>query len=361
MILWTPGWARPAGTQASYGPDPKQYAAFARRVARRYSQRGVRHWEIWNEPNVAAFWTPKPNAAAYAKLLKAAYRAIKDEDPGAVVLTGGTAPAVTDEWNVAPVAWLQRLYRNGAKGHFDALSHHPYCWPAFPGEALGWSAWHQMSGAAESLRSVMKANGNPKKTIWATEFGAPTNGPSGSFVSEQAQAQMIQRAYQVWSAYDWSGPLFVYEARDLGTNTSTRENFFGLVRRDFSLKPAYDVYRQLALTVPFSPLPETDRLEVRIVGTQAKPKARVRLLGPRKGPRKVVLWLQRRQKGRWAGHSRRLALRLNAEGRRQLALQKLRRPLASGVYRVRAVHNLGPGRGRLAGVSQTVKLARRLP
>jgi hypothetical protein len=245
MIGYTPSWALPAGVSGSmYAPaNVSDYATFAATAAKRYAALGVHAYEIWNEPNIAAFWKPKPDPAAYAQLLKAAYAAIKAVDSQAVVLTGGTSPAATDGTNFAPPAFLQGLYANGAKGSFDAVAHHPYCWPASPGDTYAWSAWYQMYGTSPSLRSLMVANGDGDKQIWATEFGAPTNGPSGSFVSESDQAAMATKAYQLFASYSWAGPLFWYAPRDLGTDSGTRENFFGILRNDFSPKPAYAAYQ----------------------------------------------------------------------------------------------------------------------
>lgn len=259
-IVYTPAWARPSGTSATYGPDPATYALFARRAVRHYSAMGVHAYEVWNEPNVSAFWTPAPNAVAYTRLLQAAYPAMKAADPRATVLTGGTAPAATDvpsggplDWlepgdgtGVGPVEWLGQIYANGGRGFFDGVAHHPYCWPAMPGQAEAWSAWYQMYGSDPSLRSLMVGNGDGAKKIWATEFGAPTDGPAGTHVSESVQASMIARAYGVWSGYEWGGPLFIYSGRDQGTSPSTNQNFFGLVRKDFSRKPAFGAYRTAA-------------------------------------------------------------------------------------------------------------------
>jgi hypothetical protein len=213
---------------------------------RHYAALGVHAYEVWNEANTPAFWTPSPNVAAYAALLKAAYPAIKDADPQATVLTAGTAPAPSDGTSISPVDFLKGLYANGAKGSFDAVAHHPYCWPAYPGDAQGWSAWYQMFGASTSLRTVMTANGDGAKKIWATEFGAPTNGPAGSYVTESQQAEMLQRGFTLWRSYDWAGPMLWYAGRDLGTATDTRENFFGIMRNDFTKKPAFAAYQALA-------------------------------------------------------------------------------------------------------------------
>ena len=182
--MYTPGWARPSGTSATYGPDPAKYAAFAKVAAAHYSALGVHAYEVWNEPNMKSFWTPSPNVGDYTRLLKAAYPAIKGADPQATVLTGGTAPAPDDGTSYSPVTFLKGIYANGGGNSFDAVSHHPYCWPAFPGDPEAWSAWYQMYGTSPSLRSLMTSNGDGGKKIWATEFGAPTDGPAGSFVSE---------------------------------------------------------------------------------------------------------------------------------------------------------------------------------
>ena len=163
-----------------------------------------------------------------------------------LVVTGGLSPAPDDGGNVAPVTFLKGIYSHGGKGAFDAVGHHPYCAPAFPGDAQWWSAWFQMTGAKTSLRSVMADNGDAGKQIWATEYGAPTNGPSGSFVSEQTQAAMLERAYKLFDSYSWAGPMFWYAPRDEGTNTGRRDDFYGLVRNDFSAKPALAAYRAIA-------------------------------------------------------------------------------------------------------------------
>jgi hypothetical protein len=93
----------------------------------------------------------------------------------------------------------------------------------------------------------MTANGDSAKKIWGTEWGAPTGGPSGSgFVSEAVQAAHITEAYRLFASYPWTGPLFVYNFHDNGTDTSTKENFFGMLRYDWSQKPGYAAYRAAA-------------------------------------------------------------------------------------------------------------------
>jgi hypothetical protein len=212
ILAYSPAWARPAGCgDDKCGPaNPADYATFARAAATRYAPKGVHHWEIWNEQNLNVFWHPRPDAAAYTRMLKLAYPAIKQADPAALVVSGGFAPAPSDGNNIAPRDFLQAMYTNGAQSYFDALGHHPYCFDAAgcPDITADWSAWYQMYGTASSLRSQMVANGDSAKKIWATEFGAPTTG-SGA-VSEAGQAAMVSKAFQMWNSYDWAGPLFWY-------------------------------------------------------------------------------------------------------------------------------------------------------
>src|SRR5205085_4468368 len=109
-------------------------------------------------------WTPRPDPAAYTRVLKAAYPAIKGADPQATVLTGGTGPAANDGTQIAPLDFLNAVYANGGAGYFDAVSHHPYTFPAaYPGDPLPWSPWYYMYGTSPSMRSLMIAHGDGEK------------------------------------------------------------------------------------------------------------------------------------------------------------------------------------------------------
>lgn len=243
-IVYTPAWARPAGASASGPPvDLQDYVNFTRIAALHYAAFGIHAYEIWNEPNISAFWQPRADVVTYTAMLRGAAAAIRSVDPQAVIVTGGTSPASDGGGNISPVSFLRGIYANGGKSSFDVVAHHPYCWPASPGDPQAWSAWYQMYGTSPSLRSVMTDNGDADKRIWATEFGAPTNGPAGSYVSEQAQSTMVTRALQLFRSYKWSGPLFWYSGRDAGTSSGTRENFFGLLRNDFSAKPSFAAFK----------------------------------------------------------------------------------------------------------------------
>jgi hypothetical protein len=242
IIDWTPGWAN-SGNAHAPPTNMSDYTDFASVAVKRYAAMGVHAYEIWNEENLGYNWGGKADAAGYVQMLKAVYPVIHAADPQATVLVGGFSPATDGSTDQNARTYLQAMYANGAKGYFDAVADHPYCFPDAPGATDGWSTWYQMYGTSTSLRSIMIANGDGDKKIWGTEFGYPTNGPSGTFVSEAQQSTWITLAYQLWASYTWAGPLFIYVSRDQGTSTSNRYNFYGLLRYDFSAKPAYAAFQ----------------------------------------------------------------------------------------------------------------------
>jgi len=242
---YTPAWAR-AGGDDKYPPvDVSTYATFVQRAVQRYAPLGVHHWEIWNEPNVQQFWHPRPDPSAYAALLRAAYSVIKAADPSATVITGGTATAgptldsmSSNGINYSPYRWLRLLYEGGNRSYFDAVATHPYAtFPYSPLEPWGSTLW------TEDMHVLMTQWGDGAKRIWGTEAGYPTGTAAGA-VSEVTQAAYIRDYLTVWGQMSFVGPLFLYQLRDRGTDPADREDNFGIVHRDFSKKPAYDVFDQ---------------------------------------------------------------------------------------------------------------------
>ncbi len=211
---------------------------------------------------MGTWWGTKGNVKGYSDLLKATSPAIRSQDAQAFIITGGTGPAATDGTDVAPLEFISGLYQNGAKSSFDAIGHHPYTYPVPATFKEDWNAWMHMALTSVSIRSIMAANGDSAKQIWSTEYGAPTGGPktiatmsnygtiaSADHVSEDLQSYILSEAIKARAAQTWAGPLFWYSYIDLGTQTNTNENFFGLRRFDGSKKPSYDTLRSLLSTV----------------------------------------------------------------------------------------------------------------
>jgi hypothetical protein len=248
-ILYTPGWARPAGTSANTPPsDLSAYARFASATVARYAPMGVHAYEVWNEPNIVNFWSPGPDPARYTQLLKLAYPAIKAADATATVVSAGLSPygaygeKTAERMN--PVSFLEQMYANGAAGSFDAIGWHPYNYPWGLSYAT-WSAWSQMAQTTPSARSLMLARGDGAKQIWATEFGAPT-GTTTRDVSEASQAKLVTDSFTQLKSWSWAGPGFFYSYHDNGTNTTDVEQNFGIVHYDWTPKLSYTAYQSAA-------------------------------------------------------------------------------------------------------------------
>lgn len=111
------GSLRPDGYAPATIEERVAFAHFAMRAARRYP--GV-VWEVWNEPNVAGFWLPAPDAASYVELLAQVAVGIRAADPTAKVV-GPSLGGGTLDWN-----YFFEFIQWGGLNYIDAIALHPY-------------------------------------------------------------------------------------------------------------------------------------------------------------------------------------------------------------------------------------------
>jgi hypothetical protein len=193
VVHGTPAWA--ARNPAKRGSPPRRvadFAAFARELVRRYGPAGsfwaenpdlprlpVRDWQVWNEPNLARYWSRQPFARSYVKLLKRARKALREEDPGARAVLAGLP-------NRSWIA-LRRIYRAGGRRHFDAIALHPYT--RRPRDVIR---------LIRLARHEMRRFGD-RKPVWVTELSWPaargrTPASSGFETTDRGQARRLRRA-----------------------------------------------------------------------------------------------------------------------------------------------------------------------
>jgi len=250
MVDTAPAWA--SGSQRSNVPrDEGDYADFMRYFANRF--RGeVDAYEIWNEPNFKRFWSTGPDASAYAAMLKATYPKIKAADPAAKVVFGGTAGNDYD--------FIERAYAAGVKGYFDVMATHPYTYCGSSGpaairrEANGRISRDSFVGYRE-VRETMVAQGDAKP-IWVTEFGWNTSSavcdPGAGLwqggVSEAQQAEHLTKAFKLLERDRYVQVALWYNFRNnyWAADEDEPEARYGLLRTDFSLKPAYTAFKAYA-------------------------------------------------------------------------------------------------------------------
>jgi hypothetical protein len=146
ILSYTPSWA---GGSMATPPSAPQFSAFARAFAHRY-RKTVRYYELWNEPDLARYWTG--SAAEYVhKILVPGSRAVKRAAPKARVVLGGPS--------TANIAWFERIFSEGGGRAFDIASFHDY------------SADQQILAHADLIRDFLREKGQPAKPIWLGEFG----------------------------------------------------------------------------------------------------------------------------------------------------------------------------------------------
>jgi hypothetical protein len=226
-----PGVGNPPASAADREAFQKFAQALAVHVSDTWRSEGLATvaYEIWNEPNLDYEWGGRPNVAQYTGLLQAGYRGIKAGDPKAIVVSAGLA---TTGGSLANLTWarqfysapqvipdltfLRGMYRNGAKGYFDALGSHPYGGPDAPGTAPSAATGPIYFRRAEEQRRVMLDFGDTSP-VWITEFGWVLRSDcrlgehEWMEVSEGQQAEYLAGAYayadQHWP---WMGPMFLF-------------------------------------------------------------------------------------------------------------------------------------------------------
>jgi hypothetical protein len=188
----TPDWAvqgRNTAHETAYNPNaprPTQFAEFMQAVATRYNGffippgataplPRVRHFEIWNEPNLKNFFrvNTRSTVAAYAKLVQAAYPKIKLANSNAQVIAGVGGPrSSSGGGNVSARVWLNSLTSSRAV-KFDAYSQHiyPSRGPLFRSKSYdkAYPTWRSLPEIFEALDKKKKG-----MKLYITEAGYTT-------------------------------------------------------------------------------------------------------------------------------------------------------------------------------------------
>lgn len=218
-----------------YGPTGSYWTAFSPKVP-------ITSWQVWNEPDVANFWGQRPFAPRYVALLKAARKAIRQQDRNARVVLAG----------LANYSWrdLRSIYSiKGARSLFDVVALHPYT--------------RTPQGVITILtyaRQVMAAAGDRSKPIiadeisWPSSLGKTVHNTGYDFATtEKGQARDVSAVLPLLANnrarlnligvyyYTWAG---------IETPNGLAFNYAGLlkyVHNTFVRKPAFYAYRHNTL------------------------------------------------------------------------------------------------------------------
>lgn len=121
--------------------------------------KGIRIWEIWNEPDYPPFWSA--GIGDYARLLKTAYLVIKQVDPEAQVMFAGLLFGDSDNWLARVLAIYQDdPFHEAYNWYMDMVAVHNYSYP--------WRSGWLVNVVDQTLIAYKL-----KRPIWLNESGVP--------------------------------------------------------------------------------------------------------------------------------------------------------------------------------------------
>jgi hypothetical protein len=249
--------------------DPNTFKTFMQTLGNRYAGK-VQAYEIWNEENLSReMGSGNVDPSHYLPLLIAGYTGLKAGDPNAIALLGAPSPtgANIPGESIDDLQYLQQLFAlNGgqALAYFDAVSAHPSgfsnppnCTPATPQCSLSGAFNDNDSFFAftrvSQYHDLMVASGIGDKKIWFTEYGYCSNGtpPPGyeycTSIDATTQANFLVQAFQMARNLDYVAAMMQWNLNYQLAVPQTDEKWgFGIIRDDWSARPAYGALTQMA-------------------------------------------------------------------------------------------------------------------
>ncbi|MEM8534800.1 MAG: glycosyl hydrolase [Chloroflexota bacterium] len=264
LLNYNPAWFKGQNPPLDAWID--DWGNYVYQTVARYGRSGaIKHWEIWNEPNLttSGYESGLYTIEHYIRVLGTARDAAKAADPEATIVLGG----LVSVWSYPPSPttydyfdYLDRVGQLGGWGLFDIVAIHPYR-PDAP-EGAPWRRDNQQTFADEMNRLDSLIARYGAKPVWLTEMGWASNSV-GLGVGEDQQAQFLARLYIMALAHPSIEKIFWYGFRDDTIpgaqydqpvyDSTFHELHFGLIRRTFPLdanqpnlrKPSFLAYRAM--------------------------------------------------------------------------------------------------------------------
>ncbi len=249
LLDYNPAWFK------GKNPTPDQWiddwGNFVYATVARYGRdRGwIKHWELWNEPNLAQFGYESGLYTVYdfVRILEVGSAAAKAADPEAKIVMGGLASV----WGLPPspynydyFEYLLGVAETGGWDHVDILAIHLYRPDSPEGATAGRHRAMDMRTELDHLDEFLRKYG--PKPVWITEMGWSTH-KAQLGVDEDTQAFYLIRTYILAIAHPSVEKLFWYTFRN------------DIPSQDFYTQPLYDDFEEqlhygiLRRTYPLSP------------------------------------------------------------------------------------------------------------
>ena len=234
-LAYPPSWANNGGTHHDPPSRTEDWEDFVFTTVNRYKST-IKHWGMWNEPNLEHFWTGT-RQQYIDSILIAGHKAAKRADSACFVIGPELAHLQSGQFD----EWLRDVLTQAA-GYIDIISHHCYnddvktIMRRLAGPTYFWEP--------QAVRKIIIDAGAGDKEFWLAETGWHTDE-----VSERVQADNYVELLDSMLATPWWHRTFFYEIRD-DPNIADK---WGILTSDTKPKEAYTVYKEYiqAHTVTF--------------------------------------------------------------------------------------------------------------
>ncbi len=208
--------------------DIDDFANYVYQTVKHYKDRFT-YWSVWNEPNIAPFWVPNPDAEMYAKLLKKAYQAAKKADPDCIICAPVIAPL--GSWDKK---FTEKIYQLGSKEYFDVFDYHYY--RNTPPEI-------EVPNEINEIKALMHYY-NDEKPIWISETGvsSPIKEKPESY---ENQASLIVRNHLLCFAEGVEKIFYFYLQNWFDDEDRSWDSYLGLVEAKGEKKKSFSAYKTL--------------------------------------------------------------------------------------------------------------------
>ncbi|MEA2396641.1 MAG: polysaccharide biosynthesis protein PslG [Thermoleophilaceae bacterium] len=259
MLSYSPRWAN-GGQSREWAPtNPKDYADFAYAASKRYPS--VHLWMVWGEPNNPANFQPmspsqpghltNAQAAApkrYARLLDAAYGALKGRSKHNLVIGGNTFTA----GDIKPADWVKNMrLPNGKPPRLDLYGHNPFCNrkpdlknPPSPGGLQDFSDLGRFGKVVDQRFGGSRHRHVPLFLSEFTLVTAPNDSEFNFYVLPKTQASWITSGFKVARsvgayAFGW---IHLYD--DAPRSNGAPVSHGGLLDYQGTKKPGYAAFKK---------------------------------------------------------------------------------------------------------------------
>jgi LemA protein len=273
-LVQAPAWANGGGRPRAAPLDARDFGAFCRAVATRYSGSyipagaaaalpRVSSYTVWNEPNRGQFFTPQgPHGfeapRIMARLMRSCAGAIHAESPDAQVALGPLASR-GGLGGIAPLAFLAR-YRAAGGPRPEVVALNPYLGNLLP---VYRADRKDADGAItvrnlDRLEAALTAAYGESVPIWLTEFAWRTAPQPGlGLITPRRQSELTEQSVAlVREHYPYAQMLVWFLLRDVSPTSYWRS---GLVDSANHKKPVFATWARLAR------VPEGETLPSRVM------------------------------------------------------------------------------------------------